>query len=111
MASLLLWRVTTDNDKLKHSDTGNKGALLFFLYFHIFLNSFLRQLERLHLENPARQVIFITFESAVKVYGDCTENTFHTVPESKHDDFTNLLADGEHYSVEHQVKPLNESYE
>ena len=83
----------------------------FFLAFHIFFFSFLRQLERLHIENPARQVIFITFESAVEVYGDCTENTFHTVPESMHDDFTNLLANGEHYSVEHQVKPLNESYE
>lgn len=94
--------------KLMHSD--NIKALFFSCNF-IICFSFLRQLERLHIENPARRVIFMTFESAVNVYGDCTENTFHTVPESMHDDFKKLLADGEHYSVEHQVKPLNESYE
>ncbi|XP_062584325.1 circularly permutated Ras protein 1-like isoform X2 [Saccostrea cucullata] len=71
----------------------------------------LRQLERLHLDNPDRRVIFLTFESKVEVYGDCSDNTIQTVPSSIHNEFEPLLSYGEKYSTEHQIKPLTESYQ
>ncbi|XP_061173237.1 circularly permutated Ras protein 1-like [Saccostrea echinata] len=71
----------------------------------------LRQLERLHLDNPERRVIFLTFESKVEVYGDCSDNTIQTVPSTIHNEFEPLLNYGEKYSTEHQIKPLTESYQ
>lgn len=76
-----------------------------------WLNFFFRQIERLHLENPERRVIFITFESAVEVYGDCTSDTIQEVPSNIHNEFDPLLSYGEKYSREHHIKPLSESYE
>lgn len=70
-----------------------------------------RQIERLHLENPERRVIFITFESAVEVYGDCTSDTIQEVPSNIHNEFDPLLSYGEKYSREHHIKPLSESYD
>ncbi|XP_048733712.2 circularly permutated Ras protein 1-like isoform X2 [Ostrea edulis] len=97
------WKKQRDRDFASGSDSVTR--------LQAIQEALLRQLERLHLDSPERRVIFMTFESAVEVYGDCTNSTTQTVPSSIHDNFEPLLNHGKTYSTDHQIKGLTDSYQ
>ena len=68
-----------------------------------------RQIERVKLENPEKQVGLVTFENSVEVLGDGSQPV-RTVPEHELNDFNALIQTGKSFATQINIQPLSTSY-
>jgi len=71
-----------------------------------------RQLERLKIEHPNKQVALVTFGSTVYLWGDChNEGTLKTFSGRILGDYNRLIEAGREYASTMEVAGLEETFE
>ena len=83
-----------------------------FLTHRLILSSltFYRQLERLKIEYPDKQVALVTFGSTVYVWGDCTAGTNQSFQGQCLDNYDELIQIGRNYATNMNLGTLENTH-
>ena len=72
--------------------------------------TFYRQLERLKIEYPDKQVALVTFGSTVYVWGDCTAGTNQSFQGQCLDNYDELIQIGRNYATNMNLGTLENTH-